>query len=293
MKPKAIPRGVTALVGWFGGNRMLASHVGAVLEGCNWVGILFAGGMGEVPHITARTLLVNDLHRHVINLARVVADPLLRPQLVRRLCRKVFHPDELKAAQEYCKVTVPDNWPHLTCAESYFVCCWMGRALKAGINDEFNGRPAVRWKADGGDSMVRYRSAIRMLVPFSRSLKRCTFETMDAFDFAARCEDVSGNGLYADPPFPGAGRKYVHNAGQTDEAEAAWHTRLRDALSRFEKTRVVARFYDHPLIRELYPVSEWTWRLLTGRKQSNDDAPEVLLVRNPSAAPSLFNEVTA
>jgi hypothetical protein len=50
----------TAIAGWFGGNRLLAPRVGAALEGCNHVVILFAGGMCEVPHITARTILVND-----------------------------------------------------------------------------------------------------------------------------------------------------------------------------------------------------------------------------------------
>ena len=260
---------------------MLASHVGEALQGCSWVGVIFAGGMSELPEIKARTIVVNDLHRHIINLARVVADSTLRPQLVRRLRRKAFHPDELAAAQEACSLAEPPNAPDLDLAEAYFVCCWMARASKAGIDDEFNGRPSIRWNANGGDSMVRYMSAIRTLVPFSRTLRRCTFETMDAFDFLARCEDLTGHGIYADPPFVGAGRRYKHNAGKTDEAERAWHTRLRDALAQFEKARIVARFYDHPLIRELYSAERWDWRQLAGRNQVNKaDTPELLLVRN-------------
>jgi hypothetical protein len=47
--------------------------------------------------------------------------------------------------------------------------------------------------------------------------------------------------------------------------------------------RVVCRFYDHPLVRELYPEQRWTWRHLAGgRKQTNGDAPEVLLLNGPS-----------
>jgi hypothetical protein len=283
-------RGITALAGWFGSNRMLAQHVGQALEGCNWVGVVFAGGMSELPHITARTIVVNDLHRHVINLARVAADSGLRPDLVRRLKRKAFHPDELKRCQEICSRLEPmPTWaapPDLDLAEAYFVCCWMGRASKAGIDDEFSGRPAIRWKADGGDSMVRYQSAIRMLATFSKTLRRCTFETMDCFAFLERCEDVNGNGLYCDPPFPGVGRRYRHNAGQTDAEERTWHTRLRDALERFQSTRVVCRFYDHPLINELY--AGWDRHELTGRKQSNEDAPEVLLIRNAGNRAGLF-----
>lgn len=278
--------GVKALAGWFGSNRMLACHVGRALTGCNWVGVVFAGGMSELPHITARTLVVNDLHRHIINLARVVANDSARGTLFRRLKRKAFHPDELKFAQDICKGIEPHGLGDIDAAEQYFVCCWMNRGAKAGIDDEFNGRPAIRWKADGGDSMVRYQSAIRMLATFSRTLRRCTFETMDCFDFLARCEDAKGNGIYCDPPFPGVGRRYRHNAGQTDAEERTWHTRLRDALERFGATRVACRFYDHPLVRELY--GSWQWHELKGRKQSNEDAPEVLLIRNPGSLTGLF-----
>jgi hypothetical protein len=168
----------------------------------------------------------------------------------------------------------------------------VGRSGKAGIADEFNGRPSVRWKSDGGDSAVRYWSALRSIVHWGRIFRRCTFETMDAFDFLARCEDSDGHGIYADPPFPEAGRRYVHNAGQTVTEEVGWHVRLRDALARFARARVVCRFYDHPLVRHLYPAGRWHWRELVGRTQANGEAPEVLISNLPfpevAAADALF-----
>src|ERR1700693_1384880 len=89
---------VTALAPWYGSNRMLASEVGKQLDGCNWVGIPFAGGMCEVAHIKARTLLIGDTHRHIINLACVASDPKLGPQLYRRLRRTAFHPEIISRA---------------------------------------------------------------------------------------------------------------------------------------------------------------------------------------------------
>lgn len=279
---------ITALAGWLGSNRMLAKHVGEVLDGCYWVGIPFAGSMSEVPHIKASSILVNDKHRHIINLARCVADKSLRLQLVRQLRRKAFHPDELAAAQRFCKENEPAATADMAAAENYFVCCWMGRASKAGTDDEFNGRTSTRWSASGGSSVTRYFTAIRSLALFAKSLRRCAFETMDAFDFIGRCEDLPKNGIYCDPPFPVAGRRYLHNAGQTETEETTWHTRLRDALVRFEETRIVCRFYDHPLIRDLYG-SGWEWRALAGgKKQTNGDAPEVLVTRNMPAQGDLF-----
>ena len=41
-----------------------------LLDGCEWVGIPFAGGMSEVPHIKAHTVVVNDLHEGIITLGR-------------------------------------------------------------------------------------------------------------------------------------------------------------------------------------------------------------------------------
>lgn len=271
---------ISTLAPWFGGNRMIGPHVGELLNGCSWVGVPFAGGMAELPHIKARTIVVSDLHRNVINLARVARDTDLRGQLMRRLRRTLFHPDELSESQAYCKSIQPGDAPDLDCAFHYFVCCWLGRSGKAGIDDEFNGRPSVRWKADGGDSMVRFQSAIRGLGTFSRTARRCTFETMDAFDFLERCEDLNGHAVYCDPPFPGPGERYLFNCGKTPSEQRAWHQKLADSVGLFQKCRAVMRFYDHEMVRDLYPESRWLWHRLKGRTQANKAAAEVLLVNN-------------
>lgn len=274
---------VSAIAPWFGSNRSLAAKVGEQLAGCAWVGVPFAGGMCELSHIAARTIVVGDMHRHVISLARAVADDELRPLLVRRLTRKVFHPDELSYAQSLCREVEGGSFapPLLDWAEAYFVCCWMARSGIAGTADEFTGRVSLRWNANGGDSNVRYRNAIRSMVAFSRTARRCTFDVIDAFDLLARVEDNEEHGIYCDPPFPDAGKRYRHNSGDTLKDQRAWHTRLRDAVG-FNNTRVVMRYYDHPLIRELYPVGQgWMWLHLSGGKtQHGKDAPEVLIVKN-------------
>jgi DNA adenine methylase len=276
----------TALAPWFGSNRMLAHSVAEELSGCRWVGVPFAGGMSELFHIKANTIVACDLHRHVINLANVVKSDELRPRLIRELRRTPFHEDALDAAQERCKEreTSGEFGDPLAWAVDYFVTCWMGRSSIAGIDDQFCGRLSARWNANGGDSATRFRNAARALAHWGRIMRRCSFRCLDAFEFLPKCEDAGATGIYPDPPFPQVGRRYRHNAGSTDAEERAWHIRLRDALLRFEKARVVCRFYDHPLIRELYPEPRWTWRTLKGRKQSNAEAAEVLILNGPSRA---------
>ncbi len=106
-------------------------------------------------------------------------------------------------------------------------------------------------------------------------MRRCNFVVQDCFDFLARAEDSPGHGIYCDPPFPGPGDRYKHQFTEDQ------HVRLANSLSVFTVTKVVCRFYDHPLIRKLYPPGgRWTWKHFEGRKQSNDKAPEVLIVNH-------------
>jgi site-specific DNA-adenine methylase len=112
---------------------------------------------------------------------------------------------------------------------------------------------------------------------------RCSFSTFDVFEFLTRCEDADRHAIYCDPPFPGPGDEYRH------KFTIEQHRQLAMALRSFSKTRVVCRFYDHPLIREIYaPGSHtdtghgWNWRYLKGRTQANDVAPEVLIINGPS-----------
>ena len=273
---------IGAIAPWFGSARLLGPAVGQLLKGASWVGIPFAGSMAEIPYIQARTIVVNDLHKGVITLARIVADETLGPKLYRRLRRHALHPDDLAESQSVCR----EMEEHSNCgnllheetilrwAEHMFVASWLARSGSAGTKAEFDAKLALRWTASGGDSAIRFQNAIRSINAWRRSLRRVTFSSIDAFAFLAKCKDLPQHAIYCDQPFPGGpGDKYkfCFSPKQTE--------RLSKELLRFRHTQVVSRFYDHPIVRELYPESEWTWHHITGRKQTNDAAPEVLLVR--------------
>lgn len=285
---------VNTVAPWFGSNRTLAHAVGEALRGCSWVGVVFAGGMTELRHIDARTILVNDLHGNIVNLARVMADPKLGPQLYRRLRRRPFHPRVLETAQARCVEASGGEsaqglfggdarpWDDmLERAVEYFTAVWMGRSAKAGTDDEFSGGLAVRWNAGGGDSAVRYQNATASIPAWRRVLRGCTFTEMDCFDFIDRAEKAFEDsesddihGLYLDPPFPDAGDPYLH------KFTPAMHRRLAERVTALHPSMtVVCRFYDHPLVRELYPESRWGWLRMKGRDMANQTKPEVLLIR--------------
>ena len=281
---------ITTLAPWFGSNRTLAPAVGAELAGCGWVGIPFAGGMAELPCITARTIMVNDLHRAVVNLARVAADPKLGPELYRRLRRLPFHGDILAEAQRRCRDRRGEgglfggggngDTPDLDWATAYFVAVWMNRSGQAGTDGELSGNLPIRWNADGGDSATRYTHAVWSLPAWRRQvLRRCNFSTLDWREFMRKVKDEADMGVYCDPPFPGPGDAYTYSFSDDD------HRELARRLAEFHAARVVCRFYEHELIRALYPEPRWTRRKLSGgRKQTNEAAPEVLVMNGPSRA---------
>lgn len=268
---------IKAIAPWFGSNRLNAHEVGAELAGLKWVGVPFAGSMCEIFEISAPAIVVCDLHKHLINMARIIAHPTKGPRLYRRLRRKLFHSDEHADHQAIAKQSEPSGDEDIDAAEAYFVAVWMGRSHIAGVDDEFCGKLPARWNGNGGDSCKRYRSAVRSILAWRRAMERCNFRVMDALQFIERCEDNAKNGIYADPPFPGPGDRYKHPFPEPKQRE------LAKLLNGFKKTRVVCRYYDHPLVRELYPESHWTWRRFTGRDQANNGVkPEVLLINGPS-----------
>jgi hypothetical protein len=152
----------------------------------------------------------------------------------------------------------------------------MGRGGKAGSKGEFNQGLSVRWEAGGGDSATRFRSAVESLTEWSEALLPWNFQVLDAFEFLDKCKDRPRHGLYVDAPWPDAGDKYTHRFDERQQRK------LAGALGAYRETRVVIRYGDHPLIRELYPESEWTWLRQASRKQSNDECEEVLIINGPS-----------
>lgn len=261
------------LVPYFGCDSGVAEAVGEELAGCRWVGIPFSGSLAALRCIAAPSIVASDLHRHVVNLCRVVACDSARRDMFRWLKRQPFHPQELDRCQRYCRVREPEGVLDVEAAGRYFVTQWMGRSGNAGTDREFTGNVSIRWNGNGGDSNKRYRSAIRSLAVWGRIMRRCNFEVCDTFEFLAKVQDDAKNGLYIDAPWPDDGAEYCHKFTEPDQR------RLHSVLAKFVNCRVVVRYGDHPLIRELY--SEWTWRGLTSRNQGNNEVDEFLILNGP------------
>lgn len=270
---------INTLVPWYGSGRTLAPEVGKLLANKKWVGVPFAGGMCELKHLRANTILVNDLHLDVINLATCLAHGEKGPRLIRGLRRMILHETTLKLAQHYCSTRKQFDATSIVqgCEQSafyYFIAAWMGRNGDAGTDREFKSGLSVRLSPGGGDSATRYRAAAAALADWRKVVRKCSFYCLDWQEFLGLCPDRDDCAIYLDPPFAGPGKKY--KVKFPDELHASMAARI----SAFKKTRIVCRYYDTPLVRSLYPESGWQWASYIGRKQSNKPGDEVLLIRN-------------
>ena len=199
---------------------------------------------------------------------------------------KLLHPIELTQSQDVSRSVEslveelgdkPLSDELLLCwAEHYFTAVWIARSGTAGTERELHAPLAMRWDAGGGDSVTRYHNAIRSLNQWRSTLRRASFDTLDVFAFLEKCKDRPRHGIYCDQPFPGPGDRYKHTFSE-EQTRA-----LAERLTAFEQARIVCRYYDHPLVREVYPEEHWHWQHLNGRKQTNAPAPEVLLSRGES-----------
>ncbi len=278
---------IKALAPWYGNNRELAQRVGAELGALAWCGVPFCGGCPELPEIKTRAGLAGDLHRHIINLARVVRDDALAEQMTDRLDAMLFHPDELAIAQRRCAgrnvasggnlfgATLCDE-PDVEWAASYFASCWMGRGGHAGKKTEFTQGLALRFTSSGGGSAKRFRSAVESVRAWTKALALWEFTRLDCFEFLQRVRDQLDHGLYVDAPWPDAGDEYEHPFVDKKQRQ------LASVLGGFKHCRVVIRYGDHPLIRELYPESKWTWVTQNSVNQQGAEVREVLIINGPS-----------
>lgn len=268
--------------------------VGKQLGRLRWCGIPCVGGAAEIPHIDTAAGLANDLHLHIINLARVVRNREQRARLIESLESRLFHPSELAQAQHRCPsremgsvagglfagdaapVRLQDDGD-VEWAADYFVASWMGRGGEAGKTREFSQNLAFRFSSSGGASSTRYRSAVESLEAWGHALRDWEFCTMDAIEFLDRIKDDPGHGVYVDPPWPMLGDEYKHSVSES------FHVRLYAKLMSFKNVRVVVRYGDHELIERLYANPQWTWIRHASTNQRGNDCDEVLIVNGPLA----------
>ncbi len=286
---------VRAIAPWFGGKRAMADDIVVELglhrsywePFCGSMAVLLAKPPSSHEH-------VNDLHRDLVNLARVIQHPTEGPRLYRRLRRTLCCEELFQECLDKwrCGITSADDEDgRVELAFNYFVVSWMGRNGVSGTKRQ-NYQFAKRWTSGGGHGATRVTAAVDSIPAWRRRMRRVTVLSMDAFDLIAKIEDQVGTVLYVDPPYiRGMMSSRSGSSKYEYEFELDDHGRLAELLRRFNQARVVVSYYDHPLLADLY--AGWTKREVYRQKNlhfqnrrgaSASTAPEVLLMNGPSMA---------
>lgn len=283
---------ISSLVPWFGSKRTLAPTIVEELGPHRAYWEPFCGGLSVLlnkPVCGHET--VNDLHRDLINLVRVIQHPQLGPALYRRLRRVSMHEHVLSEAwADLAKLD--DAPPCIDRAFHYFVASWSGRNGFAGTTNVVSTKGiAVRWTPGGGHGGLRFTNAAASIPAWRRRIRRLTILNRDAFDVIEKIDDTKGVAIYIDPPYLIKNAEYEHDFSDGFMGNMNDHERLATALGRFKVARVVVSYYAHPCLRDLY--AQWTWRDCTINKgihnagkrgQGGKKAPEILLTNGPSYA---------
>lgn len=98
-----------------------------------------------------------------------------------------------------------------------------------------------------------YRVAIASVRQVGERLKYAQIECRD-FRGVFQSGDAPNSLIYCDPPFIGMERYYTEKFTEEDHRELA-------ALAGVALGRVLISYYDHPLVRELYPPDRWHYHL--------------------------------
>lgn len=279
---------IKAIAPWFGGKRTMAPDIVKQIGPHEVYWEPFCGSMAVLmAKPVCRMETVNDLHRDLINLARVIRDPVAGAMFYRRLRRVWACDDSFRAARG---LLLQEGGPvgdlDVGRAENYFIQSWLGMSGIAGsLAGEDGGRGiARRFTSAGGDSPTRFESAISSIPEWRARMRGIMILNGDAFEIISRIEDKEGTVIYADPPYIEKSEAYRHDFFGDD------HQRLADLLGRFKRTRVVLSYYEHPEIDVMYP----TWNKIdcsrskiisnagNGEYRGPTKAPEVLIVNGPA-----------
>lgn len=291
---------VTAIAPWFGSKRTLSPYLNEEFGAHQAYWSLFGGSLADIlgkPPCSMET--ATDLHGDVINLARVLANYETAVELYSRLRMVLMHEQLIVEAQErvVSRAFPPaPETPDVERAVDYMHISWCGRNGVAGTKGH-NLSFCVRYTKNGGAPAKRWHSAIESIPDWHDRLRNVMILNDDAFSVVEKIEDAAGTVIYADPPYLVKGSKYLHDFSEWIEGdEKNDHVRLAKALNRFQKTRVVVSYYDHPALAVLYP--DWRKRAIdvpkglsnAAMRKSGEalKAPEVLLINDRRSGKHLF-----
>lgn len=265
------------LLRWFGGKWTLAPWIIDHMPPHRTYVEPFAGGASVLLRKPrAHVEVLNDLDSEVVNLYRVLRDPIMSEALIALLHLTPYSAEEFEAAYAHSDDPVER-------ARRLLVRSFMGHGSGSARLDRSTG---FRRNAKGGRTALprewaTYPDALRVTIA---RLNGVMIENRPAAEVIEYFNEPDAL-LYVDPPYVWETRTKLNVAGEpfhgyVHELDDAAHIALLDQLDA-HKGRVLLSGYAHPLYDER--LTAWRRVTVTARADSTEEREEVLWI-NPAAS---------
>lgn len=238
----------------------------------------FGGGASVlVKKAPARIEIYNDLSSEVVNLFRVLRDPVKAEQLKSLLELTPYSRDEWKACHELINDDVEQ-------ARRTLVLAHMSLAPNKALNRKSS---SFRASSSGYHCLPQqFMNYTEMIPEFTSRLKGVIIENTDALTLMTK-HDRSTTLHYVDPPYLMETRKSKNNFYQHELHSAEEHEELSKVLKSLSGF-VILSGYPSPLYRDWYRGwKEVSTKTVNGAGKAGKSYTEEVLWMNPAAAAAL------
>jgi DNA adenine methylase len=251
-----------SLIPYIGGKHRLVGQIAKHLlaTGADVLVDVFGGSGAVMLNAGFEKRIYNDISGDLVCLMRVMAHPVLRQQLFKRLrwtppSREIF--DELRLGfGRNCysfKYLMPDHIGRAAATFYLHQFSFGGKGRSGGMSVSVGDRPSIK-------EVGRYNLKLRALAKIGEYMRHTVIEHLDYRECISLYDKINCV-LFCDPPYIGTEKYYCHHFSHADHVMLAKYLEM-------SKAAVVLTYYDEPLIRELYPETGWTWHRIEATKNS-------------------------
>ena len=234
------------------------------------------GGSGAVTLRSGfKKRIYNDLNGDIVNLFRVMADQESRMLLLKQLkwtppSRRIYEADRqihMDGGHSFKWVSCSISRARMTLYRHIF--CFGGKTRTGGFVVTVSDRKSIK-------EILKYKNVLRDLSEYGKFFQETTIENLDFVDLIEKYGNKEDMVLFVDPPYPGFATYYSYNLSNYQ------HEQLANILITVPAP-VICTFYDHPLVRKLYPADMWKYEAMKGSKNGkqggNQESEELILTK--------------
>ena len=251
-----------SLIPYIGGKHRISGRLADILHdtGADTLVDVFGGSAAVLLNAGFEKRIYNDADEDLVNLMRVIGDDFLRPRLMRLIrltppARSIFedhYREYLANGFSFRHVTDPAERALRTFYRHQFA--FGGKSRTGGFCLSTSDRSAVK-------EILRYRNGLKRVARLGKFFRTTGIECLDFQDCISMYGRRGNVVLFVDPPYYGKENYY------SVRFPRGAHTFLAQQLEGV-RASVVCTYYDHPMIRLLYPAVRWNWLPLQGTRNS-------------------------